>query len=126
MPTRRISADQELSDEIRELFLRQNDFREHNRAIVMDFFRQFPGWQKLGQGRPAFNRISANMMTLILYVHGCSEREIGEFCRNPKHPGITSQAVGKRVSRAVAEVSRKLGCSTMKLARDCYRMRKGS
>lgn len=126
MPTRRISADEQLADEVRELFLRQNDFREHNRAIVLDFFRHFPHWKKLGQGRPAFNRIGANMMTLILYVHGCSEREIGDFCRNPADRGISSQAVGKRVSRAVAEVSKRLGVSAQTLARDCLRMRKGS
>ncbi len=126
MVASRISADQQLSDEIRELFLRQNDFRQHNRAIVLDFFRHFPNWKKLGQNRPAFNRIGANMMTLLLYVHGCSEREIGEFSRNPKGPGITSQAVGRRVSRAIAEVSRRLGCPARDLARDCLRMRKGS
>lgn len=106
--------------------MRQNDFRLHNRAIVFDFFKHFPGWRKLGQGHPAFRRIGPNMMTLILYVHGCTEREIGEFSRHPEDRGISSQAVGKRVSRAIAEVSRRLGCPARDLARDCLRMRKGS
>ena len=106
--------------------MRQNDFRLHNRAIVLDFFKHFPTWQKLGQGHQAFRRIGPNMMTLILYVHGCTEREIGEFSRHPEDRGISSQAVGKRVSRAIAEVSRRLGCPAKELARDCLRMRKGS
>ena len=100
-----------VADEVAELFI--NYQRRYDSDIALELLNAQAQTRFKGRGRKAPDRWrrTEEFMTLLLYFGGLSEEEIGSFSCPSSSPGISQQAVSKRLKRGIELIERRFGGS---------------